>query len=72
MSDKGFYNGWTGGVFSLTPRIQGSLITKRAKGDAFCRKYYGIKSQMAEFHMGHYFPKMNGPPAALVSPDWKW
>ena len=38
MPDKGFYNGWSGGVIAPTnKRYQGLQLTSWSKGNSFCR-----------------------------------
>jgi len=39
--DGGFYNAWTGGIFVVTDQIQGLNIKSYAKGDQYCKDYYG-------------------------------
>ena len=38
MPDKGFYNGWSGAVLTVTKAVRGSDITSYAVGTSFCQK----------------------------------
>ena len=69
--DGGFYNGWTGGFFSVSKPIQGSSITSQLAGDGFCSASLGAGWQMAEFHMGYWISWMNNG-SIKAWDSWNW
>lgn len=54
-----FYQGWSGGIISLTPPIKGSQITSLEFANKFCEKHCGKGFRMAEFHDGKYVVGMD-------------
>ena len=73
ISDKGFYNGWTGGIIATTPSyFRGYSITSKKVGDKFCQtQLKGTDWQMAEHHMGYYMRNMNDAPVKAWG-TWDW
>ena len=71
VSDKGYYNGWGGGVFTVTTPVQGSSISSQAYGTQKCQQQFGPDSVMAEHHMGRYMNDMDGPPQKAWT-LWNW
>jgi hypothetical protein len=69
--DGGFYDGWTGGVFTVTLPVRGSEITSYAVGDKLCKDYFGPNAKFAEFDDGHYMAFMNQNPQKTYS-LWDW
>lgn len=41
ITDGGYYEGWTGGVFQVTNPVQGAAITSYLVGDKLCKDYFG-------------------------------
>ena len=54
VTDGGFYDGWTGGVFTVTLPVRGSDITSYKVGNDLCQGYFGPNSQYAKFSDGMY------------------
>ena len=52
--DGGYYDSWTGGVFTVTLPVRGSDIVSYAVGDKLCKGYFGDNSQFAKFDDGRY------------------
>ena len=50
--DGGHYDGWTGGVLSITNPVSGSTITSKLEGDKICKIKFGDNSEFATFHQG--------------------
>ena len=70
--DGGYYDGWTGGVLTVTLPVRGSDITSYKVGDDLCKGYFGKNSQFATFDQGSYMPYMNEDPIKAWSLwDWK-
>ena len=70
VADKGFYNGWSGGVFGVTPKpVKGFDITSKAVGDSICSDQLGAGWQMMAHGMSWYMPNMNDNPPK-VGPTW--
>ena len=62
--DAGFYNGWIGGTYELTPfPFMGNWLTSRATADLYCQMFFGPTARIAEHHDGWYMPMMNSDPA---------
>ena len=64
--DGGYYDGWTGGVLTVTLPVRGSDISSYQVGDQLCKGYFGENSQFATFDQGLYMPFMNESPRK----DW--
>jgi hypothetical protein len=58
VSDNGFYEGWTGGVFKVTDPVFGSDITTYEYGDGLC-KDLADNAKFATFNDGYYMENMN-------------
>lgn len=71
ITDGGYYDGWTGGVFTTTLPVRGSSITSYQVGDNICKGYFGKNSQWAKFDDGWYMPYMNQLPEKSWS-LWDW
>jgi len=69
--DGGYYDGWTGGVLTVTLPVRGSDITSYSVGDNLCKGYFGNNSKFAKFDQGHYMPFMNEAPQKTWS-MWDW
>ena len=69
--DGGYYEGWTGGVFTVTRKVRGSDITSYDVGDRLCKGYFGENSKFATFDDGFYMEYMNEPPQKTWS-MWSW
>lgn len=69
ITDGGYYDGWTGGVFTVTLPVRGSHITSYAVGDSLCKGYFGSSSKFAAFDDGYYMPYMNQLPEKSW---WLW
>lgn len=41
VTDGGYYDGWTGGLFQVTLPVQGSAITSYDVGNKLCKSYFG-------------------------------
>ena len=52
--DGGYYDSWTGGVFTVTLPVRGSDITSYKVGDDLCKGYFGSNSKFAKFNDGRY------------------
>ena len=52
--DGGYYDSWTGGVFTVTLPVRGSDITSYKVGDELCKGYFGKNSRFAKFDDGRY------------------
>lgn len=71
ISDGGFYNGWTGGVYVVTKPVKGIYIDDYATGNKYCVAEYGPNAKFSEFHDGKYMSFMNDPPAKVwITWDW--
>ena len=71
ITDGGYYDGWTGGVFTVTLPVRGSDITSYKVGDDLCKGYFGANSHFAKFDDASYMPYMNEPPQKTWS-FWDW
>ena len=72
IADKGFYNGWSGGIFATTPDpILGDKITSKAVGDNICAEQLGSGWEMMAHGMSWYMPYMNNPPPKVWG-TWDW
>ena len=71
VTDGGYYDGWTGGMFEVTLPVQGSAIVSFAAGDALCKGYFGAKAKFAEFDDGYFMPFMNQNPQKSYA-LWDW
>ena len=69
--DRGYYNGWTGGVLVLTPPIRGYDVDSFAAGDQLCQDYYGDSAKFAEFNDTFYMDWMNTRPRKTWK-FWNW
>jgi hypothetical protein len=67
--DGGYYDGWTGGVFTVTLPVRGSDISSYKVGDDLCKGYFGNNSHFAKFDDGLYMDYMNQPPQKTW---WLW
>jgi hypothetical protein len=41
VTDGGYYDGWTGGMFQVTLPVQGSTLSSFQVGDKLCKSYFG-------------------------------
>ena len=72
IADKGFYNGWSGGIFGVTQtHVQGLKITSKKVGDQICADELGSGWQMMAHGMSWYMPYMNNPPVKEMG-TWDW
>ena len=71
ITDGGYYDSWTGGVFTVTLPVRGSDISSYAVGDKLCKGYFGENSQFARFDDGRYMDYMNDRPQKTWS-FWDW
>lgn len=71
VTDGGYYDGWTGGVFEVTEAVQGSQITSQQAGDTICQNYFGPNAKFASFNDGYYMDYMNSEPDKAWS-TWDW
>jgi hypothetical protein len=69
--DGGYYDGWTGGVFQVTPPVRGYDISSYQVGDQLCKGYFGPQSKFAQFNDGYYMPTMNQVPVKAWN-LWDW
>ena len=69
--DGGYYDGWTGGVLTVTLPVRGSDITSYKVGDDLCKGYFGTTSSFATFDQGYYMPYMNENPIKAWG-FWDW
>lgn len=69
--DRGFYNGWTGGIFTVTPPIRGYDVDSYDNGNKLCKQYWGKSAKFAEFHDGYYVDWMNNRPRKTWK-FWSW
>ncbi len=59
--DQSFYEGWTGGIMSVTDPVRGLDIDSYVTGDNLCKSAFGSSAKFATFNDGWYLPYMNGP-----------
>lgn len=71
VTDGGYYDSWTGGVFTVTLPVRGSDISSYAVGDNLCKGYFGVNSQFAKFDDGRYMDYMNEDPKKTWG-MWDW
>ena len=71
VTDGGYYDSWTGGIFAVTLPVRGSDITSYKVGDDLCKGYFGSNSKFAKFDDGRFMPYMNQPPQKTWS-LWDW
>ena len=71
ITDGGYYDSWTGGVFTVTLPVRGSAITSYKAGDDLCKGYFGSSSSFAKFDDGRYMDYMNEDPQKTWS-MWNW
>ena len=71
ITDGGYYDSWTGGVFTVTLPVRGIDITSYAVGDKLCKGYFGNNSRFAKFDDGRYMEHMNEPPQKTWA-LWDW
>lgn len=45
--DRSYYNGWTGGIFTVTQPVKGYEVDSFAAGDKLCKDYWGINAKFA-------------------------
>ena len=69
--DGGYYDSWTGGVFTVTLPVRGSDITSYKVGDDLCKGYFGKNSHFAKFNDGRYMQYMNDDPQKTWA-LWDW
>ena len=69
--DRGYYNGWTGGIFTVTPPVRGYDVDSFAAGDKLCKDYWGKNAKFAEFKDGYYLSYMNNRPRKTWR-FWDW
>ena len=41
IPDHGYYNGWTGGIYSATSPYPGTFLASRSVADSICKKNFG-------------------------------
>lgn len=71
MTDGGYYDGWTGGVFEVTSPVRGSDISNYQIGDDLCKGFFGATSKFANFDDGYYMDYMNQRPIKAWN-RWVW
>lgn len=69
--DESFYEGWTGGIFTVTDPIRGLEITSYKFGDDTCKNAYGPNAKFASFTDGWYMDQMNGA-QLKIEKIWNW
>jgi hypothetical protein len=70
--DRGYYNGWTGGIFAVTAPVRGYDVDSFEAGDKYCKDFWGKNAKFAEFKDGWYMNWMNRRPIkAWRFWDWK-
>jgi len=45
--DQGYYNAWTGGIFTVTPPVRGYDIDSYDNGNKICQKFWGKNAKFA-------------------------
>ena len=71
VTDGGYYDGWTGGVFEVTSPIRGQDITSYQAGDELCKGFFGDSSKFASWDDGYYMSYMNERPIKAWN-LWSW
>lgn len=69
--DRSYYNGWTGGIFTVTPPVRGYDVDSYEAGDKLCKDYWGKSVKFAEFKDGYYQSEMNTRPVKAWK-FWNW